>query len=396
MRLFLLLPALIWMGLGLEAQTVSPVRREDGRWTQTVTGTMPAGQRLRVSSTGSVSVRGAEGNEVSYSVTRRVRARSAEEAEQLFRGSPFSAGRQGATVVLSLPQLNCSRCNASADLSVSVPYNTMEAILFTQGGSVTVDGISGRLNAETAGGTMSVDKVGGDVRVTTAGGSVKLGTIGGSVRCETAGGSISLGRSGSDAVLTTSGGSISAGSVQGSLRAETAGGSIRAEKVTGEVMAGTSGGSIHLDSVGGRVSAETAGGSIRVASATAGVYAETAGGTIQLQDVAGAIRAANAAGNIQVYFVKGHPLGESMLESTTGNVVVWLPVDVAVTIDATVDFANGPNRIISEFQSVVVHTERDEGFGPRSMRASGAINGGGPVLRIRNTNGRIQIRRRTD
>ena len=32
-------------------------------------------------------------------------------------------------------------------------------------------------------------------------------------------------------------------------------------------------------------------------------------------------------------------------------------------------------------------------FGPGEVRATGALNGGGPVLRLRNTSGRIQIRR---
>ena len=44
-------------------------------------------------------------------------------------------------------------------------------------------------------------------------------------------------------------------------------------------------------------------------------------------------------------------------------------------------------------ESVQVLAEED-GFGFGGVKAVGAINGGGPMLRVRNTSGRIEIRRR--
>ena len=75
-----------------------------------------------------------------------------------------------------------------------------------------------------------------------------------------------------------------------------------------------------------------------------------------------------------------------------GSIDVWLPVDLKVTIDAIVELAGNPSRIQSDFAAIRVRRDGD-GFGPRSVIAEGALNGGGPVLRILNTVGRIKIRR---
>jgi hypothetical protein len=64
-----------------------------------------------------------------------------------------------------------------------------------------------------------------------------------------------------------------------------------------------------------------------------------------------------------------------------------------LAVEATVDFAKGLNRIESEFADIQV-TQFGDTPGGTSLHASGALNGGGPVLRIRNTSGRIQIRKR--
>jgi hypothetical protein len=240
---------------------------------------------------------------------------------------------------------------------------------------------------------MDIGDIGGGVRATTAGGSIALGKIGGEVICETAGGQINVEEARRNATLTSSGGSIRAGSIGGSLRAETAGGDVTATRVGGRVIAGTSGGSIAIGQAGGPVNAESAGGSIDIASAPLGVRAETAGGRIRLTDVAGQVYAANATGDIQAIFMNGAPMADSLLETNLGTIVVYLPADVRLVVEATVDFAKGLNRIESEFDAIQV-VPVGETRGMTSLHASGALNGGGPVLRIRNTNGRIQIRKR--
>ena len=375
-------------------QTVGPVQREGRYWVQVVEGSLPGGGRLRVRSVGSISVAGAASREVRYKATKKLKARSAEDAKRLLESARLTASRQGTTAVLLIERAGCSGCNFSAELEIDAPQATSETILSTEGGSLRVSGLAGRVNANTAGGSIRMEQIGRGVRATTAGGGIQLGTIGGEVRAETAGGSIRLERAGADAILTTSGGSITVGRVDGKLQAETAGGSIRAEQVKGSVFAGTAGGSIHLGTVGGLINAETAGGSIHVASAPAGVHAEATGGRIRLENVAGAVWAASAAGGIDAVFLD-RPLKASFLETNAGSIVVWLPATLAVTIEATVDLAGNTNRIRSDF--AVIRVQRvDQGFGPGGVTARGELNGGGPVLRIRNMSGRIQILRREE
>jgi len=369
------------------------VRREGRYWVLTEQGVLPAGGRLRVHSIGSIDVQGeASSREVRYEVTKRVRVGGQQEAEQILQRARLTAARQGNTASISLESPECGRCGFSASMKISVPKSTLQAVLVTEGGSLNVIGIDGSVNAETAGGSVLMRQIGGAVSTTTAGGGIVLDAIGGNVHGETAGGSIQLNAAGGDATLTTSGGGISVMRVKGTLRAETAGGNISAEQVGGNIVAGTSGGSIRLGEIGGSVRADTAGGSIHVTSAPAGVQAETAGGSIQLKDVAGAVRAANAAGSIRAEFLRGRPIRDSILETNAGTIVVWLSESVPVTVDAVVDLAGSIRDIESEFSGVTV-TRQDSGFGPATVVARGAISGGGPVLRIRNVSGRIQIRR---
>jgi hypothetical protein len=377
----------------LSAQTLGPIARDGRFWVQQETGEIDRGSRLRVSVIGGVTIDGREAPHFEYRVTRRVKADSEAEARQIFERARLSASRSGPTATLTLEEPNCGRCAFSAELEVGAPLNLQEAIVGTRGGEVRIHKIAGRVIADSAGGAMEIGDIGGAVRATTAGGPISLGVIGGEVLCETAGGMISLDNGRGDATLTSSGGPIKVGTIGGSLRAETAGGDVTATRVEGRVIAGTSGGSIAIGQAGGLVNAESAGGSIEVAFAPKGVRAETASGRIRLNDVAGQVYAANGTGDIQAVFLDGAPLADSLLETNLGVIVVYIPANARLEVVATIDFAKGLNRIESEFDAIRV-TPVSDTPGGAALHASGALNGGGPVLRIRNTNGRIQIRKR--
>lgn len=379
-------------GLG-PAQTVGPVERQGAFWVQVIEGQLPAGSELHVESVGPIRVQGNQSSQVRYRLRKKIKAASEREAQQLLERARWRTERQGNRVELELQDPECRRCAFSAEVDIEAPRSTRRAELDTRGGSLEIRGLSGSVTAETAGGSIQVDDVDGEVEASTAGGSIQVGRVGRQLRCETAGGSIRVDSAGESAELRTSGGGIEAREVRGDLRAETAGGSIRADKVGGDLIAATSGGSIHVGEVAGEVDAETAGGSIQVNNAPRGVRAETAGGGIELNNVAGTVIATSAAGPIRAYFVSGRPLGDSLLETTAGAIVVWLPATIALRVDAVIDFASGSNRIQSDFDSITVQ-RAEGGFGPGRVVAVGDLNGGGPVLRIRNTNGRIQIQRR--
>ncbi len=374
------------------AQTLGPITRVGGFFQQEERGEVPAGQRLRISAAGKVDVEGSQQQTVTYQVIRKVKASSEQEAQKLLDAARLVASRQGDSVTMRIDQPNCWNCGFHSELKVTAPYATREAIISTTAGEIEVKNIEGRINVDSSAGAIRADNIGGGVRAETAGGPITLGSIGGPVRCDTAGGPIKVGSVRGEAVLSTSGGGIEVGSVQGSLRAETSGGSIRAQRVEGQVFAGTSGGGITIGEAMGRVVAETAGGSIEIAKAPRGVTAETAGGPIKLTHVAGAIRAAAVSGNIEAVLLHGQPLSDSFLETNAGTIVVFIPASLQVAVEATVDFGRSLNRIQSDFADIQV-VRGGDGFGSSEVRAVGALNGGGPVLRIRNASGRIQIRR---
>src|SRR5207245_2685422 len=97
----------------------------------------------------------------------------------------------------------------------------------------------------------------------------------------------------------------------------------------------------------GSVRAETAGGSIRLQGARGRVVAETAGGSIDLLQVAGAVRASTAAGRILAQWLPDlRTFGASQLETSMGDVYVYLPLNLSLTIDAAIDAAAG-HQIVS-------------------------------------------------
>ncbi len=381
---------LLIVGL-LPAQTAGPVQKVGGYWVQELGGSVAAPLRLTVSVTGDIRVRGADVDRVSYRVVRKVKASSAEEARSHFERAALTISRRGPAATLTLANPACGRCAFTAEIEIEAPRELRETVLTTRAGAVDVVGVSGGVSVDSAAGSITLDAIGGGVRASTGGGPIKLGVIGGAVRCDNAAGSIALEKSGGDATLTSNGGRIDVGSVGGTLRAETMGGGIEAENVSGSVIVSTFGGDIRIGTAGAEVIADTAGGSIEVGQAQRGVRVETLNGRIRLSDVSGRVYASSASGGVQAYFLSN--LMDSLIETTAGSIVVWLPADIRVAIDAQVDFARGSGRIESDFPGIVVSEARDT-FGPRELRAVGELNGGGPTLVIRNTSGKIQIRRR--
>jgi len=59
-------------------------------------------------------------------------------------------------------------------------------------------------------------------------------------------------------------------------------------------------------------------------------------------------------------------------------------------VHASSDMTNG-RGILSDFPGLKITTSGE--YGPKAMYAEGALNGGGPLLRVRTTMGQINFRR---
>src|SRR5712664_2794035 len=255
------------------------------------------------------------------------------------------------------------------------------------------------------------------VEVNTEAGDITTGDIGGTASLHTLGGNIKTGRIGASelhgvtwgrsvAKLETEGGHIKVLDVAGDLMAVTGGGHINVGNIAGGASLRTGGGHIRAGQIGGRAELDTAGGNITVAQAGSFVSVRTGGGQMELESssgsicltrVAGALQAATSGATITAWInpdspaVGGnvHLAGASQLSSGNGDIILFLPRNLAANIDAMV--MNGGEGHI-EADPALHLTMQASGNGSGQVHAVGVLNGGGAPLKLRTTAGRIRLK----
>jgi len=381
------------LAVAQEARSDEQVRisQENGKWTRHITGSLAAARNLRVKiESGSVRVTGGSQASIDYSVSNHSYASSEDKARREFDGYKISAYVRGDTAwVVGEWQGNKPR-RSSSEFVINVPRNTEFVKVETDGGDLSASGIAGRVEGESGGGSLRLDDIGGAINAETGGGGIDVGTVGGDLSLRTGGGSIKVGSAKGKINAETGGGSVVVVSCLLGAVLETGGGSIEVQRCSGPLKVTTGGGSIDLGEIAGPAEIETGGGSIRLSSATGAVRAETGGGSITLNGVPTA-RAETGAGGIVAKFVSGAERTDSVLETSAGDITVYLAPNLAMTIRASIELANG-HRIRTDFSEIRVVTEGGE-WGPGSATAEGHLNGGGPVLKVRTTTGDISFLR---
>lgn len=235
------------------------------------------------------------------------------------------------------------------------------AKLSTEGGHIQVQDVAGDLDAFTAGGHIVAGNIAGDAVLRSGGGHIRAGQISGRAQLETDGGNITLKQAGSFVSVRTGGGQIDFGEVRGSVRAQTGGGGIRVITVSGPMEVESNGGSICLTRVAGAVQAATAGGTIQ---AWINPDATSNGGRVSLP-------------------------GASQLSSGAGDIIVFLPRNLAANIDALVE-SGGLSRIDADPALLLnIQPQGNRASGP--VHATGVLNGGGAMLRLHTTVGKIRL-----
>ncbi|MBI2681735.1 MAG: hypothetical protein HYX26_00690 [Acidobacteriales bacterium] len=400
-----ILAALVMLALGsasaqktycasASCQINTKVYRDGKFWVEELTGSITAGKGLRLESAlGAVVVRGGSGDEVTYTIKKKSSRPAEEAAKRDFRIFPIAIYRRTAEYVGIEGDWDGDHSGKlMVEFYVTVPRNSQWVKVNTMGGSVEIKSIAGKAYAETAGGSVTVDDIGETALVSTLGGSISVGAVGGMVKLETAGGSISIGTVGGAIVANTSGGSVQVGVGKKNVSIETAGGGIGVKQCDGSLSASTAGGSIEVERVGGSASVDTAGGSIRILEVKGPVVASTAGGGIRLTKVYGGVRADTQAGPIEVEIAAARgQFTASKLYTSNGDITVYLPSDLPVSIVATVEESNG-HDVYSDFSGLNI-TREGKQYGSGTVQAEGRLNGGGPVLKLYTTNGNIRIRK---
>lgn len=372
------------------AQIEPSITREGAYWVRTMQGNIDTSgyDRLRVETTGNVTLRGEQAEQGSYTITVRVRAGDARSAAAQMDRISVKTGAEGGWTYLKVGPPWGGRLTVA--LSVTASKALRQVKVLTDGGNVQASDWNGDFQARTAGGQIGLDRIGGRSDVETGGGSIQVGTVSGPLRGASGGGAIRVEDAGSDATLETVGGEIFVHQAAGPLVAATGGGNIRIERAMSTVVVRTAGGLIQIQEAGGPVTAESSGGAIQVNSAH-GVRCESAGGWIRLRNIAGGVRAFANSGNIlaELGSASSHAaVTDSILSASAGDITVFIPSNLALTVEATNE-SGSSGRIVSDFAQIRPRSGSVSG-GP--VAAEGALNGGGPVLRVNVSGGTIYLR----
>ncbi|HEY1866383.1 MAG TPA: hypothetical protein VGG55_04870, partial [Candidatus Acidoferrales bacterium] len=330
--------------------------------------------------TGSVRVFTDGTHEVRYSV--RVEAEASATAATLVK--EFSVAARSSSLGVSLtgrmPAVQDSK-QVWVTYEVHVPqrYNLE---ISTRAGDIATQDIDGTVALLTGGGNIEAGRVGDAgaqqakgaagrfiARLNTAGGHIVIGDVAGGLRATTGGGHITAGNIAGDAVLHSAGGNLQAASVAGSAQLMTGGGNIVAERAGGGVEAESAGGRIEFGEAAGAIRVRTGGGGIRIARVTGPTELDSRDGGVVLAGVAAPLRASATSGGITAWLsprfgVTGRTNDASSgvssggstsarrlrgaaaesqvrseLTSGEGDIVVYLPRQISLTIDALIAHA---------------------------------------------------------
>ncbi len=317
------------------------------------------------------------------------------QAQQLLERYALTAksSPSGVEIVGTLPQRPAG-VQFSVHFEIAVPANYNLDINTEVGDIETLD-IGGTASLATQGGnihTLRIGRAGSQnvsygrpvAKLTTEGGHIRIGDVMGDVSAFTAGGHIVAGFISGEATLHTGGGHIVAAGIGG-----------RAELVTegGNITVGKASKFVSVKKVDGSVRAQTGGGGIRIINVAGPMEVESTGGSICLTRVKSSVHAATGDGTITAWISPDgqasgavHLAGASQLSSGSGDIVVYLPRNLAANIEAIVE--SGGEKQIEADPALAL---RFNSSGPGAVKGWLALNGGGAPLKLKTAAGKIKL-----
>jgi TonB family protein len=309
----------------------------------------------------------------------------------------------GVELVSALPQQPPHGAQFSVHFEIAVPAN-YNLDINTEVGDIETMDIGGTAMLVTQGGnirTMNIGRPGIHriaparplAKLVTEGGHIQVGDVFGDISAFTAGGHIVTGNISGEANLHTGGGHIRAAEIGGRSELATEGGNISVGKAAKFVSVKTGGGQIDFGEVDGSVRAQTGGGGIRILYVAGPMEVESNQGSICLTRVASSVRAATGDGTITAWLTPEaqpsgavHLAGASQLSSGSGDVIVYLPRNLAVNIEAIIE-TGGEKQVEADPALALNFNNTSSGM----VKGWLALNGGGAPLRLRTTAGRIKL-----
>ncbi len=181
--------------------------------------------------------------------------------------------------------------------------------------------------------------------------------------------------------LHTSGGSVNVGDLAGAAKVRTSGGRITLGKLGGTVDAHTSGGAISLSEAKSNVTLDTSGGPISVGRLGGSAELSTSGGSIRIDAAEQSVRAHTSGGSIRAALV-GTPKADCSFTTSGGSVQIAVEKTAAFQLDA----ATSGGGVNADGLTITLQSSsrnRD--------KLVGAVNGGGPLLKLRSSGGSISV-----
>jgi DUF4097 and DUF4098 domain-containing protein YvlB len=368
------------------------VVREGRAFIEETSGNMTPARQIRVSTdNGNIRVQGGNSQQITWVIRKRSYATTEQEAKKQFERFRLNSGRRGEQAFIEAAWSGAPAHRFGVDITIQVPRDMEFIRLDTNGGNLTINGTTGRVEVATRGGNIALDDVAGAVRAQTAGGNVAIGNVNNEVVLKSGGGNVKIANAKGRVDVNTMGGDIVVGSAD-SVMVNTMGGSVTVNRSGGDVQISTAGGSVDLGDVSGKATVQTGGGNIRVGGAKGPVVATTGGGNVELFKLWQGAQVQSGAGCIRAEFVGGRgSFTTSSLRTAAGDVVIYLGGGLPVTIHGASEMTTGVG-VWSDFPELKIATEGGE-YGPKSMTVDGTLNGGGPVLKVRTTIGQIQIKK---
>lgn len=311
------------------------------------------------------------------------------------------ATASGVEIVGALPPQPPHGAQFSVHFEIAVPAN-YNLDINTEVGDIETTDIGGTASLVTQGGNIHTQRIGRNgmqsslgrpvAKLITEGGHIQIGDVLGDVSAFTAGGHIVAGYISGEANLHTGGGHIRATGIGGRAELVTEGGNISVGKAAKYVSVKTGGGQIDFGEVAGSVHAQTGGGGIRVMYVAGPMEVESSGGSICLTRVASSVRAATGDGTITAWINPDsqsspvHLAGASQLSSGSGDIIVYLPRNLAANIEVIVE-TGGEKRIEADPALALQINSSGAGF----AKGWRSLNGGGAPLRLKTTAGKIKL-----
>lgn len=290
-------------------------------------------------------------NASSVTVNVTVDGRDRDKVMEYYEKQNFSVALEGGTLhVVSKPEKNLGEFfNWRNPIDISVMINMPADV---------------PSSIRASDGNLAIEELTSGAKIKTSDGDIKIGQI-----------------SGGDIVIQTSDGNIAADLLQGpSVSIKTSDGNLMLGELIGDsVRAQTSDGDIKIELVSGEFEARTSDGDLSIRNMVSSrAVAQTSDGDIRVSNITGSLTVRTSDGDVELELVDPRDISVSVGD---GDALVSIPADISTTLDVRTSDGDVEMDAFSNFSGNIANS-----------RVTGDLNGGGPTIRVRTSDGDAVMR----